>query len=67
MRSDKLRHFPETDPPSPSYRPEKQREREQIQAAIAQFLGEGGCIDAVDHTANRNPKFIVGGVIRPEK
>ena len=55
MRSEKLRHFPETDPPSPSYRPEKQREREEIQSAIEKFLQEGGQIHEIDHTANRNP------------
>lgn len=67
MRSDKLRHFPETDPPSPTYRPEKQRERDEIQSAIEKFLEEGGSIQEVDHTANRNPEIIIGNVIRPKK
>jgi hypothetical protein len=67
MRSEKLRHFPETDPPSATYRPEKQREREEIQELIKKFLSNGGQIHEIDHTANRNPQFIIGNVIRPEK
>ena len=50
----------------PRYRPEKESERESIQSAIEKFLAEGGQIDRVDHTANRNPQFIIGNVIRPE-
>lgn len=49
------------------YRPEKERERQEIQSAIAKFLEDGGSIDKVDHTANRNPQFIIGNVIRKDK
>jgi hypothetical protein len=51
----------------PRYRPEKQNERESIQSLIDNFLAEGGKIDEVDHTANRNPQFIIGNVIKPKK
>lgn len=50
----------------PRYRPEKETEREFIQSAIDKFLAEGGQIKQVDHTANRNPRFIIGGVMKPE-
>lgn len=49
------------------YRPEKEKERQDIQSAIDKFLAEGGAIDKVDHTANRNPQFIIGNVIRRDK
>lgn len=49
------------------YRPEKEKERQDIQSAIDKFLEEGGAIHKVDHTANRNPQFIIGNVIRRDK
>jgi hypothetical protein len=49
------------------YRPEKEKERQDIQSAIDKFLAEGGTIDKVDHTANREPVFIENSVIRRGK
>lgn len=64
--SDKLRHFPERDPVPMNVRPEKQQARTEIELAMADYLANGGKIDVVDHTANRNPRFIIGSVLRPE-
>jgi len=65
--SDKLRHFPERDPIPLSIHPEKVQARSDIEAAIAEYLSRGGEIEQVDSSANRNPQFIIGNVIRPNK
>jgi hypothetical protein len=64
--SDKLRHFPERDPIPLNVRPEKQQAQAEIDAAVAEYLAKGGKIHQIDHTANRNPQFIIGNVIRPD-
>lgn len=65
--SDKLRHFPERDPIPLNVRPEKQQAQAEIDAAVKEYLAKGGKIELIDHTANRNPQFIIGNVIKPEK
>ena len=65
--SDKLRHFPERDPVPVNIRPEKQQAQAEIDAAVAEYLARGGKIDVVGSEANRNPQFIIGNVMRPEK
>jgi hypothetical protein len=65
MRSDKPRHFPQTDPVPRNYQPEKVQAREEIDRAMAEFLSNGGQIQEVGSEANRNPQFIIGNVIRP--
>jgi hypothetical protein len=65
--SDKLRHFPERDPVPLTIRPEKQQAQAEIDAAIAEYLARGGRIDVVGSEANRNPQFIIGNVMRPQK
>jgi hypothetical protein len=64
--SQSLRHFPERDPVPLNVRPEKLQAQAEIDAAVADYLARGGEIHAVDSTANRNPQFIIGNVIRPE-
>lgn len=67
MRSEQLRHFPSTDP-IPSRIPEgKIREAAQISDQVAEYLANGGQIQAVGSEANRNPEFIIGNTIRPKK
>lgn len=66
MRSETLRHFPETDPIPLSIHPEKVQARADIESAIAEYLARGGQIEQVGSEANRNPEFILGNVIRPK-
>jgi hypothetical protein len=65
--SDSLRHFPERDPVPLNVRPEKLQAQAEIDSAIAEYLARGGEIHAVDSSHNRNPQFIIGNVIRPER
>lgn len=67
MRSDKLPHFVEYDPPAKNYTPAKVKAREELEAQVAAFKARGGQIQEVGSDANRNPHFIIGNVIRPEK
>jgi hypothetical protein len=67
MRSEKLRHFPETDPVARNYSETKNREREQIRSDVERYLAQGGEIKPVGSEANRNPEFITGNAIRPRK
>ena len=65
--SDKLRHFPETDPVPMNVYPEKQKAQREINEAVAEFLARGGKIEVVGSEANRNPEFIIGNVLRPKR
>jgi hypothetical protein len=58
--SDKLRHFPERDPPSRNYSSEKEDARRKLQTDTERFLSAGGVIEVIDYTANRNPQFGLG-------
>ena len=65
--SDKLRHFPERDPIPASIPPCKIQAQAELEAHKAEFHARGGEIEQVDSSANRNPQFIIGNVIRPNK
>jgi len=60
--SDKLRHFPSTDPPTPSV---NHAERERIQSQVQAFLDGGGAItmltdkDYTPHRINLKRKELV--------
>jgi hypothetical protein len=65
--SDKLRHFPETDPVPLNVYPEKLKAQEEIEKLKAEFFARGGKIEVVGSESNRNPEFIIGNVLRPKK
>lgn len=64
MRSDKLPHFTQFDPPPLNYLPEKVAKSAEIEAQMAEFLAQGGQIQQLDATANRVPVYIVNDVVR---
>lgn len=64
MRSDKLPHFTQYDPPPKNYTPAKMMASAEIERQVAEFRARGGQIQRVDHTANRVPVFIVNDVVR---
>jgi hypothetical protein len=64
--SDSLRHFPEYHPVPKNIPPAKVEAQAKLDADKAEFKARGGEIQRVDSSANRNPKFILGNVIRPD-
>ncbi|WP_027949853.1 hypothetical protein [Haliea salexigens] len=63
MRSEKLRHFPSSDPVARNYSETKQRERAEIEADVERFLAQGGEIQECGSEANRNPQFRPGAMV----
>lgn len=59
MRSDKLRHFPESDPAPRNYANDDLRD--ELADQVAEYLAKGGVITKVGSEANRNPDFAYGG------